>query len=452
MKFGIFYEHQIGRPWEDDTDVRLIHDALEQIELADRLGIQYAWEVEHHFLEEYSHSSAPEVFLAAASQRTQRIRLGHGIVLTAPQFNHPARVAERIAMLDLVSNGRVEFGSGESGSEAELGGFGVPTLRKRDAWLEGSRDRHSLHGRDPVHRRRRRVRLDAAPQRRPQAGAEAASAAVGRVQPPRHDPAGGAQGHRRADVRLHRPRRGAALGDRLRAHADRGVRAGRLRRQPAGGVRDTDDAAPRRRRGDPARRRGRQLLRLQPRPLLRVRHAPAGRHQRVAGVPGAARRAGLRPRGGRASDRGGAARRQGGGRRHDRAAGLHRHAAAGARVPAPLRGGRRRPGDLRAPGRPHPARAHHGVDRAVRPRGAARVRRARRGAVEAQAATARAAHRGGARPQADRPRSTSATTRSTRCPSSGPTPPTTTTSTASSRKFADDRAAGRRDPALGILG
>ena len=137
MKFGIFYEHQIGRPWEDDTDVRLIHDALEQIELADRLGIQYAWEVEHHFLEEYSHSSAPEVFLAAASQRTQHIRLGHGIVLTAPQFNHPARVAERIAMLDLVSNGRVEFGSGESGSEAELGGFGVPTLRKRDAWLEG---------------------------------------------------------------------------------------------------------------------------------------------------------------------------------------------------------------------------------------------------------------------------------------------------------------------------
>jgi alkanesulfonate monooxygenase SsuD/methylene tetrahydromethanopterin reductase-like flavin-dependent oxidoreductase (luciferase family) len=137
VKFGIFYEHQIGRPWEDDTDVRLIRDALEQIELADRLGIQYAWEVEHHFLEEYSHSSAPEVFLAAASQRTQRIRLGHGIVLTAPQFNHPARVAERIAMLDLVSNGRVEFGSGESGSEAELGGFGVPTLRKRDAWLEG---------------------------------------------------------------------------------------------------------------------------------------------------------------------------------------------------------------------------------------------------------------------------------------------------------------------------
>lgn len=137
MKFGIFYEHQIGRPWNADTDRQLIQDALDQVELADSLGIQYVWEVEHHFLEEYSHSSAPEVFLAACSQRTKNIRLGHGIVLTAPQFNHPARVAERIAMLDLVSNGRVEFGSGESGSEAELGGFGIPVMRKRDAWLEG---------------------------------------------------------------------------------------------------------------------------------------------------------------------------------------------------------------------------------------------------------------------------------------------------------------------------
>ncbi|HKA05308.1 MAG TPA: LLM class flavin-dependent oxidoreductase [Acidimicrobiales bacterium] len=137
MKFGLFYEHQIGRPWAEDTERRLIQDALDQVELADSLGIQYVWEVEHHFLEEYSHSSAPEVFLAAASQRTRQIRLGHGIVLTAPRFNHPARTAERIAMLDLVSNGRVDFGTGESSSEAELGGFGIPFDEKRDAWLEG---------------------------------------------------------------------------------------------------------------------------------------------------------------------------------------------------------------------------------------------------------------------------------------------------------------------------
>jgi alkanesulfonate monooxygenase SsuD/methylene tetrahydromethanopterin reductase-like flavin-dependent oxidoreductase (luciferase family) len=94
------------------------------------------WEVEHHFLEEYSHSSAPEVFLGAASQRTKRIRLGHGIVNVMPAVNHPARVAERIATLDLVSNGRVEFGTGESSSAAELGGFLVPRERKREMWRE----------------------------------------------------------------------------------------------------------------------------------------------------------------------------------------------------------------------------------------------------------------------------------------------------------------------------
>ena len=66
MKFGIFYEHQLPRPWTDGAELKLFQDALSQVELADKLGIEYAWEVEHHFLEEYSHSSAPEVFLAAA--------------------------------------------------------------------------------------------------------------------------------------------------------------------------------------------------------------------------------------------------------------------------------------------------------------------------------------------------------------------------------------------------
>ena len=137
MKFGIFYEHQLPRPWDEDSERELIQDALDQVELADQLGIQYVWEVEHHFLEEYSHSSAPEVFLAARSQRTKNIRLGHGIIQTAPHYNHPARTAERVAMLDLVSNGRVEFGSGESSTEAELGGFRIDPLLKREQWLEG---------------------------------------------------------------------------------------------------------------------------------------------------------------------------------------------------------------------------------------------------------------------------------------------------------------------------
>src|SRR5512132_3170150 len=129
----------MGRPHAEGTERQLVQDALDQIELADRLGIQYVWEVEHHFLEEYSHSSAPEVFLAAASQRTKNIRLGHGVILTAPKFNHPARTAERVAMLDLVSNGRVDFGSGESSSEAELGGFLVDPAEKRAMWEEGLR-------------------------------------------------------------------------------------------------------------------------------------------------------------------------------------------------------------------------------------------------------------------------------------------------------------------------
>jgi alkanesulfonate monooxygenase SsuD/methylene tetrahydromethanopterin reductase-like flavin-dependent oxidoreductase (luciferase family) len=136
MKFGIFYEHQYPRPWTEGGEHKLLHDALEQIEIADRIGLDHVWEVEHHFLEEYSHSSAPEVFLAAASQRTSRIRLGHGIVALPPGYNHPARVAERVATLDLLSNGRVEFGTGETSSNMELDGFGVSRAEKRDQWAE----------------------------------------------------------------------------------------------------------------------------------------------------------------------------------------------------------------------------------------------------------------------------------------------------------------------------
>ena len=136
MRFGIFYEHQLPRPWAEGDEHRLLTEALEQIELADRLGYDYVWEVEHHFLEEYSHSSAPEVFLGAVSQRTERIRIGHGIVQLPMAFNHPVRVAERIATLDLLSHGRVEFGTGESSSEAELGGFGVERSQKRAQWHE----------------------------------------------------------------------------------------------------------------------------------------------------------------------------------------------------------------------------------------------------------------------------------------------------------------------------
>jgi alkanesulfonate monooxygenase SsuD/methylene tetrahydromethanopterin reductase-like flavin-dependent oxidoreductase (luciferase family) len=136
VRFGLFYEHQLPRPWHPGGEERLLSDALDQIELADQLGLDCVWEVEHHFLEEYSHSSAPEVFLGAVSQRTSRIRLGHGIVQLPSGVNHPARVAERIATLDLLSHGRVELGTGEGSSQAELGGFGVPREDKRAQWEE----------------------------------------------------------------------------------------------------------------------------------------------------------------------------------------------------------------------------------------------------------------------------------------------------------------------------
>src|SRR5579883_2983715 len=131
MRFGLLYEHQLPRPWDGDTEHRLFKDALAQVELADRLGIDHIWEVEHHFLEEYAHSSAPEVFLAACAARTKNVRIGHGIVQTPPAINHPARVAERIATLDLLSDGRVEFGTGAGATETELGGFNVPQDEKK---------------------------------------------------------------------------------------------------------------------------------------------------------------------------------------------------------------------------------------------------------------------------------------------------------------------------------
>ena len=137
MKSSLFYENQLPRPWEPDSEQKLFNDVLEQIELGDRLGFDGMWAVEHHFLEEYSHCSAPEVFLAAVTQRTKRMRIGHGICLASPNYNHPARVAERLATLDLLSNGRLEWGSGESASLIEMHGFGIEPEQKSAMWREG---------------------------------------------------------------------------------------------------------------------------------------------------------------------------------------------------------------------------------------------------------------------------------------------------------------------------
>ena len=135
MKFDLLYELQTPKPHDERSEWRAYKEALEQIELADRLGFDTVWAVEHHFLTEFAHCSAPEVFLTAAAARTRRIRIGHGVVLLPSKFNHPIRVAERAAALDLISDGRLEFGTGRS-SQYEQAGFEIDTALSRDMWQE----------------------------------------------------------------------------------------------------------------------------------------------------------------------------------------------------------------------------------------------------------------------------------------------------------------------------
>ena len=99
-------------------------------------GFDYVWAVEHHFLEEYSHCSGPDIFLAAAATMTKRIRVGHGVVACVPQYQSPIRVAERAAVLDIISGGRLELGTGRSATWPELSGFGANPDETKKTWDE----------------------------------------------------------------------------------------------------------------------------------------------------------------------------------------------------------------------------------------------------------------------------------------------------------------------------
>ncbi len=132
MRFGIFFELSVPRPFAPGVEAQVYLNALEQARVADELGFDSVWCVEHHFLEEYSHCSAPEVMLAAIAAQTSQIRVGHGAVVCVPEMNHPIRIAERCAALDILSGGRLEVGTARSGTWTELGGFGAdPDLTKK---------------------------------------------------------------------------------------------------------------------------------------------------------------------------------------------------------------------------------------------------------------------------------------------------------------------------------
>lgn len=135
MRFSILHELQLPGPAAGrGAEQQRVQEALEQVELADRLGYHAAWVPERHFQEERSGASAPAVFLAAAAARTKAIRLGYGPVPLA--FHRPAFVVEALATLDLVSGGRASFAVGESRAGAELGAFGVAREEQRARWVE----------------------------------------------------------------------------------------------------------------------------------------------------------------------------------------------------------------------------------------------------------------------------------------------------------------------------
>jgi len=141
MKFWMFIEQNLPRTWTPGDEHRLLKESLEQVELAAHLGFDCVWIVEHHFLRQYSHMSSPEVFLSFVAARTSRIHLGSAIFnITAP-VNHPVRTAERAAMLDNLSNGRFELGTGRGSSSTEMLGFEIPEMdASKVLWDEAIRE------------------------------------------------------------------------------------------------------------------------------------------------------------------------------------------------------------------------------------------------------------------------------------------------------------------------
>ncbi len=139
MKFGLLYEIEVPRPWGETSVADCFWEALEQVKVAEEIGFTHVFSVEHHFLDQFSVAAAPEVWLAAVAQHTSTIRIGHGVRLLPFNYNNPIRAAEMAAMLDIMSKGRLEFGTGRSASALELEGFGIDPSTTRAQWDEALR-------------------------------------------------------------------------------------------------------------------------------------------------------------------------------------------------------------------------------------------------------------------------------------------------------------------------
>jgi len=139
MEFGLLYEWQIPAGLDPSAEAKCFTDIVDQVKLAEDVGFTSVWSVEHHFLENFSSASAPEVLLSFIAAATETIRIGHGVRLLPFPYNHPVRAAEMAATLDLLSGGRLEFGSGRSATIHELGGFGINPAETREMWEESLR-------------------------------------------------------------------------------------------------------------------------------------------------------------------------------------------------------------------------------------------------------------------------------------------------------------------------
>ena len=159
MNFSMIFEAQLNHP-TPEHERQVILDCVDQAVLGEAMGFDRIWAVEHHSLKWYAHMSAPETFLAFVAAKTERIRIGHGVVCMPFGYNHPVRAAERAAMLDILSGGRLDLGAGRGATLQEMSLCGVEpektyaqveeALRMIGAmWLEDEFEWHGLFDIEP---------------------------------------------------------------------------------------------------------------------------------------------------------------------------------------------------------------------------------------------------------------------------------------------------------------